>query len=236
MSTHTRRDYPPVLAGGNSDDGDMRDGSAAADAGSCLHLVLPAPRLPQRASAARLSGLVSAFWHLAIVTALIVGARFAVAPEPSLPSSTGRPAATQPAQIPRIVFLQKPGPSSGGGGGGNRQSAPPSRAQGIGRDRQTVPIARPLVVSEQLADEARLPQQVLLDAMPLASGTAFQIGLPDGPPSLAFSQGPGFGGGVGNGIGTGIGSGTGPGWGSGSGGGFGGGPTASAAPSFLRPC
>jgi TonB family protein len=64
---------------------------------------------------------------------------------------------------------------------------------------------------------------VVLDAIPLASGTAFQIGLPDGPPSLTLSQGPGFGGGVGNGIGTGIGSGTGPGWGSGSGGGFGGG-------------
>jgi TonB family protein len=67
----------------------------------------------------------------------------------------------------------------------------------------------------------RLPQQVVLDAMPLASGTAFQIGLPDGPPSLTLSQGPGLGGGVGSGIGTGIGSGTGPGWGAGSGGGFG---------------
>jgi protein TonB len=58
---------------------------------------------------------------------------------------------------------------------------------------------------------------------PLASGTAFLIGLPDALPSLPFSQGPGFGGGVGEGTGTGIGSGSGPGLGRGSGGGFGGG-------------
>jgi len=208
---------------GNSGARDVGHHGAAA-AASFLHLVLPAPRLPQRASAARVSGLVSLVWHLAVVTALILAARLAVAPEASPPSIAGRqPATTQPVQVPRIVFLQKRGPNGGGGGGGNRQSAPPSRAQGIGSDRQTLAIARPLVVSEQPTDMARLPQQVLLDAIPLASGTVFQAGLPDAPPSLRFSQGPESGGGVGTGIGTGIGSGTGPGWGSGSGGGFGGG-------------
>ncbi|HEY7447240.1 MAG TPA: energy transducer TonB [Vicinamibacterales bacterium] len=223
MSTHPRPDYAPILIGGNSDAGDVdRDGATAA-AGSFLHLVLPAPRLPQRASAARVSGLVSLVWHLAIVTTLIVGARLATAPEASAPVNTSRPTATQPVQIPRIVFLQKPGPSGGGGGGGNRQSAPPSRAHAIGRDRQTLPIAKPIIVSEQPADVNRPPQQVVLDGIPLASGTAFQAGLPDAQPSPGFSQGPGSGGGVGTGIGTGIGSGTGPGWGSGSGGGFGGG-------------
>jgi TonB family protein len=63
----------------------------------------------------------------------------------------------------------------------------------------------------------------VLDAKPLASGTRFMIGAPQGPAGLPFSQGPGWGGGVGEGTGTGIGSGTGPGIGPGSGGGFGGG-------------
>lgn len=224
MSTHTRPDYVPILIGGKSDGGDVSHDGAAPDAGSFLHLVLPVPRLPQRASVARVSGLVSLVWHLTVVTALILAARLAIAPEASPPSIADRQrATTQPVQVPRIVFLQKPGPSGGGGGGGTRQSVPPSRAQGVGRDRQTLPIPRPLVVSEQPTDLARLPQQVLLDSIPLASGTAFQAGLPDAPPSLGFSQGPGSGGGVGTGTGTGIGSGTGPGWGSGSGGGFGGG-------------
>jgi TonB family protein len=59
--------------------------------------------------------------------------------------------------------------------------------------------------------------------MPLAAGTAYQIGMPEAASSLPFSQGPGSGGGVGEGTGTGIGPGRGPGLGPGSGGGFGGG-------------
>ncbi len=67
------------------------------------------------------------------------------------------------------------------------------------------------------------PQQVLIDATPLASGTEFLTGLPSAPADLPISQGPGSGGGVGEGVGTGIGSGLGPGVGPGSGRGFGGG-------------
>jgi TonB family protein len=79
------------------------------------------------------------------------------------------------------------------------------------------------VASRNPVDVERPAQLVVLDAVPLASGTAFQAGLPDGLETVGLSQGPGFGGGVGEGIGTGIGSGTGPGIGPGSGGGFGGG-------------
>ena len=122
-----------------------------------------------------------------------------------------------------MVFLQLPGPGGGGGGGGNRQQRPPSRAQAIGRDRLTIPVAKPVVVSEQPKDVTPPPQQVVLDAKPLASGTTLLAGLPDAPASLPFSQGPGFGGGVGDGKGSGVGAGTGPGVGPGSGGGFGGG-------------
>jgi len=79
------------------------------------------------------------------------------------------------------------------------------------------------VTAARLTTDSPPPQQLVLDAKPLSSGTTFVIGAPDAPEGLPFSQGPGSGGGVGEGTGTGIGSGTGPGIGPGSGGGFGGG-------------
>ena len=126
-------------------------------------------------------------------------------------------------QLPRMVFLQMPGPGGGGGGGGNRQAARPSRAQAVGRDRVTLPVARPVVPSSKPRDEASPPQLVVLNAIPLASGTTYQAGMPEAQSSLPFSLGPGSGGGVGEGTGTGIGPGRGPGYGPGYGGGFGGG-------------
>ena len=63
----------------------------------------------------------------------------------------------------------------------------------------------------------------LMREMCLRTTFIAEIGAPEAPSSLPFSQGPGTGGGVGTGVGTGIGSGTGPGLGPGSGGGFGGG-------------
>jgi periplasmic protein TonB len=203
----------------------VRDKTISTHRTSFLFLALPIPRLPHRASAAGLTGIVSLFWHLLVVTAVVLAGRSGPFTT-SLPAvaSSRRPAVDRPLQIPRIVFLQAPRLSGGGGGGGgNRQPAPPSRAQGIGRDRLTLPVARPIVVSEQPTEPASPLQQVALDALPLISGTAFQIGLPGPPASRGFSLGPGYGGGVGDGVGTGIGSGTGSGIGSGSGGGFGGG-------------
>ncbi len=66
-------------------------------------------------------------------------------------------------------------------------------------------------------------QQIVLDAIPLASGVLEQIGALEGGVGFGTSQGPGSGTGVGDGVGTGIGSGRGPGLGPGSGGGTGGG-------------
>ena len=158
--------------------------------------------------------------HVVVVTTLLMpGTWTRSTPEPSQATASN----PQPMQLPRLIFLQMPGPGGGGGGGGNRQQKPPSRAQAIGRDRLTLPVAKPIVPSEQPKDATPLPQQLVLDARPLASGTTFLPGLSDASPMLPFSQGPGFGGGVGEGTGTGIGSGTGPGVGPGSGGGFGGG-------------
>lgn len=132
-------------------------------------------------------------------------------------------AAVKPIDVARLVFLVKPGPGGGGGGGGNRQRAPIPRAQAVGRDPITLPVAPPIVASEAPRDIARPPQQIALDAQPLASGLTFQIGLPEGTAIIGSSQGPGSGGGVGEGVGSGTGSGRGPGLGPGSGGGTGGG-------------
>ena len=92
-----------------------------------------------------------------------------------------------------------------------------------GTDRMTMPVAVPVILSEQPRDPATPAAPLVLDARPLANGTDFLFGLPEAPASSALPGGPGSGGGVGSGTGTGLGSGTGPGIGSGLGGGFGGG-------------
>jgi TonB family protein len=139
------------------------------------------------------------------------------------PAAPEAPARREPLHLPRMVFLQRPEPGGGGGGGGKRMAQPPSRAQARGNDRLTMPVAAPVVMSEQPRDTPTPAAQLVLDARPLAGGTDLLIGLPEAPASLPFSGGPGSGGGVGSGTGTGLGSGSGPGIGPGSGGGFGGG-------------
>lgn len=181
-----------------------------------LRLVLPPPRMPRRAR--RTGGAASALFHVAVAALLV-----AAWPRPDPAASSTARSTHQPLQLPRLVFLQSPAPGGGGGGGGNRQPTPPSRAQAIGRDRVTVPVRKPSVPSERLEDVPPPPQEVLLEARPLSTGTLFATGLPEGPPSLPLSLGPGLGGGVGDGTGSGIGAGTGPGIGTGAGGGFGGG-------------
>ena len=190
---------------------------------SLLRLVLAAPRLPERRGSMSGGSILSMVIHASALTALVLaGPLWRLASQPA-PSTAAAPIANrQPLEIPRIVFLHTPGPGGGGGGGGNRHPTPPSRAQAIGRDRVTIPVAKPITATSHPSD-VRPPQQIVLDAKPLASGTTFVIGAPDAPAGLAFSQGPGSGGGVGEGTGSGIGSGTGAGIGPGSGGGFGGG-------------
>jgi protein TonB len=184
---------------------------------SLLHLVIPAPALPPRRT--RTSALVSVAVHVTLAAAIV----WLVSGSPELDRRREATVSTpEPVQLPRMVFLQVPGPGGGGGGGGNRQPAPPSRAQGIGRDRITMPVARP-VRPEPTSAESEAPQPIVLNAVPLAAGVAFQMGMPEAPSSLPYSLGPGVGGGAGGGTGTGLGSGTGPGVGPGSGGGFGGG-------------
>ncbi len=42
-----------------------------------------------------------------------------------------------------IVWLNQPGPGGGGGGGGNRMTAPIRKAEAVGKDKITVPTAKP---------------------------------------------------------------------------------------------
>jgi TonB family protein len=184
---------------------------------SLLHLVIPAPRLPHRRAPESIA--LAAAVHV-LAAAAVVG--LAVARGPTAGPAESAPVVTQVVPVPRMVFLQMPGPGGGGGGGGNRSPSPPSRAENIGRDRITLPVARPVRAVPDPTD-AIPAQSVAVDAIPLMSGNAYRIGEPSAAPSLGFSQGPGVGGGVGDGSGTGIGSGTGPGLGPGSGGGTGGG-------------
>jgi TonB family protein len=188
---------------------------------SLLNLALPSPRMPQRSPGARWSVFVTVALHVSVASALslmAITSRFAPALE-----QTTRVAPAEQLQIPRMVFLQMPGPGGGGGGGGNRQAAPPSRAHAVGNDRITLPVARPIVVQRNPVETPATSPSVVLQSVPLASGTFSQMGMPEAPASLPFSLGPGSGGGVGEGTGTGIGPGRGPGFGPGTGGGFGGG-------------
>jgi len=125
----------------------------------------------------------------------------------------------------RIVWLQQPGPGGGGGGGGNRMKEPPRKAELPGKDKITVPVAKPPSLETKLVKNDPPPiAQVNIPAKLLASATDTLPGAieaPPGPPTL--SQGSGSGGGSGTGTGTGIGPGTGSGLGPGSGGGTGGG-------------
>ncbi len=130
-----------------------------------------------------------------------------------------------PENNPNIIWLSEPGPGGGGGGGGNRMKEPPRKAEMPGKDKVTVPVAKPPTLSIREAKNEPNPlEQLNIPAKSLASAQDSLPGLleaPPGPPTL--SQGSGSGGGSGTGTGTGIGPGTGSGLGPGSGGGTGGG-------------
>lgn len=125
-----------------------------------------------------------------------------------------------------IIWLNQPGPGGGGGGGGNRMKEPPRQAELPGKDKLTVPVAKPpaMEVQQQVKNEPNPIEQLNIPAKMLAAAQDSLPGAieaPPGPPTL--SQGSGSGGGAGTGTGTGVGPGTGSGLGPGSGGGTGGG-------------
>ena len=187
-------------------------------------LARPSPRLPRHdgIEAPATFGAISLLIHATVLATVLALAAASSARNREIASQSAR---TRP-EAPRLVFLMepvRPAPGGGGGGGGNRQREPVPRAQALGRDSLTLPVAKPIPSPSPPRHEAPAPQAVALDAKPLASALAVQVGALDGPPALGTSRGPGSGGGVGEGVGTGVGAGLGPGLGPGSGGGTGGG-------------
>lgn len=207
-------------------------GIAIASSTQVLHVFALGPSVPTLPSRRWPTALVP-FFFAAALQATVVFVIIAIVPH-SIARTLRAPTAVasiDEEEIQHIVFIaREPVPSGGGGGGGggNRQPGPIRHAEGVGHDSITLRISKPTssteptTITEQPIETKTLPQ-VLLDAVPLASGSIEQGGLPWGGVSEGTSTGPGSGGGVGTGVGTGIGSGSGPGIGPGSGGGIGGG-------------
>ena len=182
-----------------------------------------APHLPDRRFGAMRQYGVSAIVHGAgaLVLALLVGAP--TAPRVDPPRSIEDPPCLD---MTRIVFVATdPRPGAGGGGGGGASVGPIRRAEHPGSDPVTLRTRKPPVVAMQATLPQNVPEvpAIVIDAVPLSSGTVDQLGLPSTTAPAVGSTGSGTGGGVGTGTGTGIGSGQGPGLGPGSGGGTGGG-------------
>ena len=116
-------------------------------------------------------------------------------------------------RIKNIIWLDQPGPG-GGGGGGNRRPEPPRKAESPGKDKITVPAAKPPKVDSPTPPKDVPQPQMNIPAVTAAAGITEMPGALSGLPAAPST---------GSGIGTGAGSGTGSGLGPGSGGGTGGG-------------
>jgi periplasmic protein TonB len=164
------------------------------------------------------AALASFISHVFIVILVVLFIRYA-----PRPTSTAAFLPDQPNQ--NIIWLSQPGPGGGGGGGGNKMKEPPRKAELPGKDKITVPVAKPpKIEATQAKNEPPPIEQFNIPAKLTAASTDTLPGAieaPPGPPTL--SQGSGTGGGAGTGTGTGIGPGSGSGLGPGSGGGTGGG-------------
>jgi TonB family protein len=135
------------------------------------------------------------------------------------------PPTTEPVdRIPSdIIWLNAPGPGGGGGGGGNKSPDPPKKAELPGKEKITVPVAKPPTLTPEPPKDVPKPDtQLNIPAVTTSAGVQEMPGALTGLPAVP-SQGSGSGGGAGTGVGTGIGPGSGSGLGPGTGGGTGGG-------------
>ncbi len=183
------------------------------------HPVATAFLFEQRQSRVGPAFIASLVWHVGFFALLIFLVSFSAAH----PGQAAKLVPDTPNK--NIIWLNEPGPGGGGGGGGNRMKEPPRQAELPGKDKITVPVAKPPKMEIQEAKKE--PDPVAQMNIPAKSLAAAQDSLPGaieappGPPTL--SQGSGSGGGAGTGTGTGVGPGNGSGLGPGSGGGTGGG-------------
>jgi protein TonB len=128
-----------------------------------------------------------------------------------------------------IVWLDMAGPGKGGGGDdkGNKSPNPPQIAKLEGRDKITLPVAKPAELAtpnekpeESPVQNLNVPAETLAAANQVLSGAVME-GIPTSD-SLGSGarDGAGTGKGTGTGSGPGIGSGLGPGFGGNTGDGF----------------
>jgi protein TonB len=124
-----------------------------------------------------------------------------------------------------IVWLDTKGPGGGGGGGGNKSPEPIRKAELPGKEKITVPVAKPPKVAPEPPKEIpKPPAQLTIPAQTMATGVQELPGAISNLPTLPTpSQGIGTNGGAGTGTGTGIGPGRGSGLGDGDTAGTGGG-------------
>jgi protein TonB len=161
------------------------------------------------------SFLVSAGTHIGGFFLIL----FIIANMPTPPPST----APVDDKLSDIVWLNAPGPGGGGGGGGNKSPEPPRKVELPGKEKITVPVAKPPTITPEPPREVPQPEAKLnIPAVNTASGVTEMPGALTGLPALP-SQGAGTGGGAGTGTGRGIGPGQGSGLGPGYGGNTGGG-------------
>jgi len=159
------------------------------------------------------AAVVSALWHVACGVIVVLLVRSS--------ATTGATAASLRDRLDDgIVWLG--GDGGGGGGGGNHMSQPPRQSEMPGRDRVTVPVAKPPSLETSALREPDPIQPLIIPAKLTSAGLEQLIGGLEMPPAPTLSQGPGGGGGAGPGIGPGIGSGRGPGLFDGDGGNTGG--------------
>ena len=113
-----------------------------------------------------------------------------------------------------IVWLDQPGPG-GGGGGGNRRPEPIRKAELPGKEKITVPAAKPPKIENPAPPKDVAPQPTMnIPAVAAAAGITEMPGALSGLPA-APSTGTGSGSGAGSGTGSGLGPGTGGGFGGG---------------------
>ena len=142
----------------------------------------------------------------------------------SLPAAA--PSVKAPFAMPtEIVWLDTKGPGGGGGGGGNKSPEPIQKAELPGKERITVPVAKPPKLDPQPPKDVPKPvQQMTIPAQTMATGVQELPGAISSLPTMpTASLGTGTGTGAGTGNGSGIGPGSGSGLGEGEGGGTGGG-------------
>ena len=162
--------------------------------------------------------IASAAYHVIMILLTLFFIRYGTSPVSTLALLPDQP-------NNNIIWTSQPGPGGGGGGGGNRMKEPPRQAEMPGKDKITVPVAKPPKMEMQEAKKEPDPvAQLNIPAVNLAAATESLPGAINALPSApSLSQGSGSGGGAGTGTGSGIGPGTGSGLGPGSGGGTGGG-------------